>query len=1078
MALRRVITYILIVSFICTGQLMPYRAEAAMPLALPEAGAMVLRSPSYEPVMIKGLKVDTADPFIFDFVMDIGESGLSGDALKEEGERLVRYFLAALTVPAKDVWVNLSPYEKDKRIPVALGQTDMGRDLLAQDYLLKQLSASMIHPERDLGREFWRRVYERVDREHGTNKVPVNTFNKVWIMADEAEVFEEGTMAFVTRAHLKVMIEEDYDALRKNTRNAVSTAKSEAHTLGSQILREIILPEIEREVNEGKNFAHLRQIFHSIILANWYKKRLKSALLNRSYADKQIVDGIRLEEADIIERIYQRYVAAYKKGVFNYIKEDVDQDAAAPRKYFSGGMHPGAAADPNITRDRAVLSSSLSDRPLVVFNIRLDADQAMSVESLLNRVDALLKDQMVLKDEFHRFLIAELSSWHDAVFKDEPPSRISVEELMEYVYKIRRQLDSDTNNQHEFDLFLSEDIIGFFNKKIARGQIVEGPFRKGLEGLLEEYGRGRASRVVHSPLTYVALALVVIAVAFNYASHLRQISDLKDLQADIHQVTGESALISALNWNKLRRVWKDKESRDRFMMALARDYLDWYVKDGYELSEEDRKRILNEIRRNLDKWLNGKQPEASTIQDFFRRINSLLNPLPERRGLRMIAQGQVLPSSDSAMLSDDADAIKELKVLLRDSGFRLGFSYSPHPYVWNTINGLMRSMGLSPRDFVLLRSKKDREVQLPAFLSGIPVLSKDVDPIYERILEVDAEDAISTFKFADNRVYIPTSSYKSGMHPLLDESTKRSIRAELGAQGRDIIIIQSLNNQMIRKVLSWAAKIPFKKKPLFIFSDVATEGMEDELKASYKLVERAPRDAGRRFINMSDKDILLLKTEGELRQLYGLGEVVALIGKDKNAAEAADQKAAVLVYSLSDNENNRLSYKHLADKGGILKLNEESFTAMVTDKKARRKQGDKGRLAVESFQEIMKVKAAQDARRLVRHLKKIMKERGIDYIHQDLPLVFEEDKAMLSKEAQKNIAPGGIDLNIDRTQIKVSGRSQDVGMDISIKDIERYARFGIERLSPVVISISPLSSVWSFLNLPAVPVNAASSVGR
>ena len=37
-------------------------------------------------------------------------------------------------------------------------------------------------------------------------------------------------------------------------------------------------------------------------------------------------------------QIYEQYLKAYKKGVFNYIKEDVNAAGATiPRKYFSGG---------------------------------------------------------------------------------------------------------------------------------------------------------------------------------------------------------------------------------------------------------------------------------------------------------------------------------------------------------------------------------------------------------------------------------------------------------------------------------------------------------------------------------------------------------------------------------------------------------------------------------------------------------------------------------------------------------------------------------------------------------------------
>ena len=85
-------------------------------LGLPEPGTMVGLSKSFEPAIIKGLVVHQDNPFLFNFIVDPGQDELSGDALKKEGERLIKYFLASLALPEKDVWVNLSPYEKDKTI--------------------------------------------------------------------------------------------------------------------------------------------------------------------------------------------------------------------------------------------------------------------------------------------------------------------------------------------------------------------------------------------------------------------------------------------------------------------------------------------------------------------------------------------------------------------------------------------------------------------------------------------------------------------------------------------------------------------------------------------------------------------------------------------------------------------------------------------------------------------------------------------------------------------------------------------------------------------------------------------------
>jgi hypothetical protein len=324
-----------------------YGQQAAV-LGLPRPGAMVELSPAYVPVLLKGLRIHEDNPLSMDFILDTGDSGLRSSQdldkriLSKESQRLIKYFLAALTLPEKDVWVNLSPYEKDRIIPAGLGQTEMGRDMLAQDYILKQITASLIYPERGLGKDFWDRIYREAYQKFGTTQIPVNTFNKVWIVADKADVYENKDTAFVIDSHLKVMLEQDYLSLQKHSASgATLPAQSQGvNSLGSQIVREIIIPALEKEVNQGRNFANLRQIFNSLILAKWYKQTLKQALINQVYSNKSKVAGVEVSDKTVTRRIYAQYLAAYKKGVFNFIKEDLDQatQQPLPRKYFSGGV--------------------------------------------------------------------------------------------------------------------------------------------------------------------------------------------------------------------------------------------------------------------------------------------------------------------------------------------------------------------------------------------------------------------------------------------------------------------------------------------------------------------------------------------------------------------------------------------------------------------------------------------------------------------------------------------------------------------------------------------------------------------
>ena len=351
-------------------------------------GTMVTLSETFVPALIKGLTVDPQNPLHFHFIVDTARTSLQGEALRRESDRLIKYFLASLTVPEQDLWVNLSPYEQDRIIPDAFGTTEMGRDLLAQDYILKQLSASLVYPQSELGEKFWEKVHQKAYELYGQTQIPLNTFNKVWIVPDQAVVFEHENTAYVVESHLKVMLDEDYVALNANAFNAKSrTALGEGderrgmgrdiekvrerplHSdITSEIIREIIIPEIEREVNEGQTFAQLRQIYHSMILATWYKRNLKESLLGQVYADKNKTRGIELEDKTVKEKIYHQYVEAFSQGVYDFIKEEYDPASGdiVPRKYFSGGirgfhMKEGSLREVGVN-DLALLSSDLTNR--------------------------------------------------------------------------------------------------------------------------------------------------------------------------------------------------------------------------------------------------------------------------------------------------------------------------------------------------------------------------------------------------------------------------------------------------------------------------------------------------------------------------------------------------------------------------------------------------------------------------------------------------------------------------------------------------------------------------------------------
>jgi hypothetical protein len=142
---------------------------------------------------LKGIKVNPDNLFDLKFIIDTNNDK---DINKDEAQVLVNYFFAGLTLPEKDLWVNLSPYEQSRIIPDSTATTQLGEGLLSQDYLLKQLASSLTYPETEQGKRYWQ-----------SNNA--NNINKVWVKPNSAKIYEHGNSAFITESTLKVEIQDD-----------------------------------------------------------------------------------------------------------------------------------------------------------------------------------------------------------------------------------------------------------------------------------------------------------------------------------------------------------------------------------------------------------------------------------------------------------------------------------------------------------------------------------------------------------------------------------------------------------------------------------------------------------------------------------------------------------------------------------------------------------------------------------------------------------------------------------------------------------------------------------------------------
>lgn len=283
-------------SLILPDMLKIKQSEAAA-LGLVEPTQMLKLSRDFQDPVLKGLKINPNDISDISFLVD---SGNSNKLSKTESQRLINYFLAALAIDNESLWVNLSPYEANRIIDSKLENTELGRDMLSQDYILKQLSSSLTHPKSELGKSYWQKMDHNISE------------SKIWISADKVEIFEKSNAVFINKALLKVESEDKQSKLALNE----------------------LIENIKNDVNNGKNFAKLRQIYHSVILARWFKNKFKESVY-RGYIEQNNLSAIDDISPEIKDKIWNLYCESFNKGVYDTVKLD---SINKRKRYFSGGL--------------------------------------------------------------------------------------------------------------------------------------------------------------------------------------------------------------------------------------------------------------------------------------------------------------------------------------------------------------------------------------------------------------------------------------------------------------------------------------------------------------------------------------------------------------------------------------------------------------------------------------------------------------------------------------------------------------------------------------------------------------------
>ena len=292
----------------------------------------------FRPLHLRYLQYDPAQSN-FHLLIDKGtlKNPLDKD-LEITSKDLLKYFFIGLSLPNNAFWVNLRPDSPDNIIDSKLAQTDIGRILLEADLELKKDTAKATSPETPDGQKYWNSLYKKAGELFGSQNVTIPTLTRPWIVPDEIIISETTDSAYIYKATLKVMLEQDYlknDAVY----NFKDDRSKQLNEYSSQLIRETIVPKLTKEINTAKKYAGLRQVYYSLILSQWFKARNQgknnyySAMINR-----QNLAGLVSKENYSKDTYFKAYQKSFKDGEYNFQTPVSTPYGQVIRSYFSGGI--------------------------------------------------------------------------------------------------------------------------------------------------------------------------------------------------------------------------------------------------------------------------------------------------------------------------------------------------------------------------------------------------------------------------------------------------------------------------------------------------------------------------------------------------------------------------------------------------------------------------------------------------------------------------------------------------------------------------------------------------------------------
>lgn len=310
----------------------------------------------FRPLHLRYLSYNPIDN-IFRLFLDKGShKNPNPQELEDATKTLLNYFFIGVTLPNDTFWVNLRPDAEDNIIDDRLAQTDVGRILLESDLQLKKDTAKFTSPKTPEGKEYWDKLYKKAGEIFGSENITIPTLTRPWIVPDEIIIRETTDSAYIYKATLKVMLEEDYLNNRGTLSDNNGTAQRPSPTVSinyefndprlkelnrysTELIREIIIPKLTQEINASKRYAQLRQVYYSLIMAQWFKARFanRDGVYSRIVDRRVVFPALYSKESWSKTTYFQAYQKSFKDGEYNIQEPVYTLYGQTIRSYFSGG---------------------------------------------------------------------------------------------------------------------------------------------------------------------------------------------------------------------------------------------------------------------------------------------------------------------------------------------------------------------------------------------------------------------------------------------------------------------------------------------------------------------------------------------------------------------------------------------------------------------------------------------------------------------------------------------------------------------------------------------------------------------